>query len=344
MKPKLLPLLFLLVCGSDLHAQSPDSVKHYIDSALYLMRTKSLNGRKLNWNQVRDSAYRKAATAKTYREAFPAIAYAFQQLKDYHGVVAGEDTFYRYPPPVNFDKVLSAGIKKEFLKGPRIVTAFVHNSFAYLRIPGMNVTRQEDIDARANKLRDSLCTLLERHPKGIIVDLRMNTGGNSAPMISGISPLFHLSLLGYGVDRNGKFLEAVKLKDGVLLDEHGNKMAAVKNSCSAAETIPIAVLIGPSTVSSGEILAVYLKQQPNVRLFGEPTPGFCNATEGFTFMNGAGYLLLSVNRIADAHRHVYQDLVVRPDVYQKNEDNYDDLLSDATVTAALKWLSTKAKR
>jgi len=336
--------VFLLCFNNNLIAQTSDSIKSYIDSALYLMRTKSLYGKDLDWNQIRDSAYLKAAGAKDYKQAFPAIAYTFQQLKDYHGMVSAEDTFYRYPPPINFDEVLSPGIKKEFLKGPRIVTAFLPGSVAYLRVPGMNVTRQKDMDDRANKLRDSLCMLLNRNPKSIIIDLRMNTGGNSAPMISGIGPLFHISLLGYGVDRDGNLLGGVKLKEGILLDENGNKMVSVKNNCSINKTIPIAVLIGPSTVSSGEILAAYLKQQANVKLFGEPTPGFCNATEGFSFMNGKGYLLLSVNRIADANKHVYQQMLVRPDITVKSEDNYDNLVADPTVNAAIKWLNQKAKR
>jgi carboxyl-terminal processing protease len=343
MKTKSLLVVFLL-CFNNLIAQTSDSIKSYIDSALYLMQTKSLHGKGLDRNQIRDSAYLKAAGAKDYKQAFPAIAYAFQQLKDYHGVVSGEDTFYRYPPPVNFNEVLSPGIKKEFLKGPRIVTAFLPGSVAYLRIPGMNVTRQKDMDDRANQLRDSLCMLLNRNPKSIIVDLRMNTGGNIAPMVSGIGPLFHISLLGYGVDRDGKLLEAVNLKEGVLLDENGNKMVTIKNSCSISKAISIAVLIGQSTVSSGEILAVYLKQQTNVKLFGEPTPGFCNATEGFSFMNGKGYLLLSVNRIADAHKHVYQQMLVRPDFTIKSEDNYDNLVEDPTVHSALKWLNQKTKK
>jgi carboxyl-terminal processing protease len=344
MKTKSLLVVFILCFNNNLIAQISDSIKSYIDSALYLMQTKSLNGKNLNWNQIRDSTYLKAAGAKDYKQAFPAIAYAFQQLKDYHGMVAGEDTFYRYPPPVNFDEVLSPGIKKEFLKGPRIATAFLNGSVAYLRIPGMNVTRQKDMDDRANNLRDSLCMLLARNPKSIIIDLRMNTGGNSAPMISGIGPLFHISLLGYGVDRDGNFLGAVKLKEGVLLDDNGNKMVTIKNSCSINKVIPIAVIIGPSTVSSGEILAAYLKQQTNVKVFGEPTPGFCNATEGFSFMNGKGYLLLSVNRIADARKKVYREMLVRPDVRNKNEDNYDDLPADPTVKSALKWLNAKTKR
>ena len=247
-------------CIEPAGAQAVDSVTRYIDSAIHFMQTKSLKGKKLDWKKIKDSTYLIAKEATTYKDAFPAIAYAFKQLKDYHGMVANQDTFYRYPPPINFDEVLSPGIKKEFLKGNRIVTSYLENSIAYLRVPSMNVTRQQDMNDRANKLRDSLCHLLQKNPRGIIVDLRMNSGGNSAPMVSALGPLFRNSLLGYGVDRDGKLLSASQLRDGVLIDEKGNKMVAINNSCGLDKPIPMAVLIGPSTVSSAEILAVYLKR------------------------------------------------------------------------------------
>jgi hypothetical protein len=79
-------------------------------------------------------------------------------------------------------------------------------------------------------------------------------------------------------------------------------------------------------------------------LFGESTPGFCNATEGFLFMNNQGYLLLSVNKIADARKYVYEEMLVRPDIYIKSADNYDNLIADPTVIAALGWLNSKLKR
>jgi hypothetical protein len=188
-------LAFFFFCSKNTIAQTPDSVKSYIDSALYFMKSKSLYGQNLDWALIKDSAYQLASGSQNYQTAFPAIAYAFSQLKDYHGMVANRDTFFRYPPPVDFEKALSPGIKKEFLKGNKIVTAFLNNSIAYLRVPSMNVTRQEAMNEKANYLRDSLCMLLNKNPSGIIIDLRMNTGGNAAPMISGVGPLFQNSLL-----------------------------------------------------------------------------------------------------------------------------------------------------
>ena len=333
--------IFLTTFFTGSFGQIPDSVKAYIDTALNYMQAKSLFGKEVNWVATRDSVYFKAKNAKSYADVFPALVYAFRQLKDFHGMLANQDTFYRYPPPVNFDEILSPAIKKEFLKGNRFVTAYLNNSVAYLRVPSMNVNNPKAIDELANRLRDSLCLLLSKDPKGIIIDLRMNSGGNSVPMQSGLGPLFTDSLLGYGVDRDGNFLPPTKLKNGVVVDEDGNKMANLNNNCVAGKKLSIAVLIGSSTVSSGEILAAFLKQQLNVKLFGEPTPGFCNATEGFVFMNNQGYLLLAVNKIADAKKRIYSKMRVDPTVFIKAADNYDSLREDPTVTAALHWISQR---
>lgn len=331
-------LFFTLIFFSGSFGQMPDSVKTYIDSALYFMQAKSLFSNEVNWDATRDSVYFKAKTAGTYKEAFPAIVFAFQQLKDFHGMVANADTFYRYPSPVNFEEKISAAIKKEYLKGNRFVTAPLQNSVGYLRVPSMNVNNPAGIDQLANRLRDSLCDLLQKYPTGLIIDLRMNSGGNSVPMISGLGPLFSDSLQGYGVDRDGHFLSPVKLKDGVVADESGNKMVNVMKTCVLSSKLRIAVLIGPATFSSAEILAAFLKQQSNVKLFGEPTAGLCNSTEGFLFMNNQGYLLLTVNFIADAKKHVYSNMHVDPTVFVKSADNYENLSADPTVMAAMQWL------
>lgn len=317
----------------------PDSVKTYLDSALYIMESKSLFTKNVNWNIVRDSTYHLAKDSQSIEESFPAIKYAFEQLNDAHGMVADQKSFHRVPPPINFEEALSQGIKSEFLKGNRFVNQLLQGNIAYIRVPTMPVTKQEDMDEMGNRMRNILCELLAQNPSGLILDLRMNAGGNSAPMLSGLGPLFHTEVIGYGVDRDDQLLHEIRLVDGVVTDENGRKMVDIKNSCLANKELPIAVLIGPSTVSSGEILAALLKTQSNVRIFGEPTPGFCNATEGFFFMEQKGYLLLTVQRIADSNKTINQDMKVIPDEFIKSDDNYENLLEDVTLTPALHWIN-----
>lgn len=342
MRTKILLVIFICIAFVNRgHAQMPEPVKKYIDSALYFMQQKSLYAKKVNWQRVKDSAITLAANAKTIKEAFPALVYAFKQLGDAHGMLANEDSVYRLPPHVNFDTILSLAVKKAFAKGPKIVTGFTADNIAYLRVPSMNVQNQEGVDKLANRLRDSLCRLLAQNPAGIIIDLRLNGGGNSAPMITGISPLFNTNLLGYGVDRKGRFLSPVKLVNGAVADDNGQPQAHVQQSCSLSSKIPVAVLTGPGTASSGEILAVFLKQQQNVKTFGLPTAGFCNVTEGFLFMEQQGYLLLTVNRIADGRKKIYNDMFVTPDVRISGNEDYENFAGDAAVVAAAKWISTK---
>jgi len=336
-------LFFLLLLTVPAQAQLPDSVRSYVDTALTVLQTRSLYARTVNWQAVRDSVEHKIRGAKPYRDVFPALTYAFAQLRDHHGLVANRDTFYRYPPPVVPSDRMSQGIKTEYLKGNRIVTAELPDQVAYLRVPSMQVTEQKAMDERANWLRDSLCKVLAAHPAGLILDLRMNNGGNSAPMLSGLGPLFDRTVLGHGVDRDGNQLGPTELRNGVVWAE-GRPTVSVERTCAVRPGLPVAVLIGPSTVSSGEILAVFLKQQKNVRLFGEETAGFLNATEGFLFANQQGYFLLSVHYIADASGRVYREQLVRPDGWVKSADNYGQLTTDPTVTEALNWLKKPPKK
>jgi carboxyl-terminal processing protease len=343
MKTKtIVALIWLSFAFIKADAQQPDSVKNYIDSALTIMQKQSLYAGHLNWKAIRDTVFVKARHVKNYNQAFPAIAYAFFRLKDDHGMVAGPDTFARYPSPINFENLNSPGLKKEAAKGPRIVMAILANHIAYLRVPTMLVNRQQAMNMIANQLRDSLCVLAASHPGGFIIDLRINNGGNSAPMLSGLGPLFHLPVLGYNVSRDGKMISAVKMLNGVLLDDEGKATVDMNNNCIIDPALPIAILFGSSTTSSAEITAAFLKQQPHTRSFGQPTPGFCSVTEGFLFAKQQGYLLLTVNRIADAKKHIYQDLIVRPDVViNSKDDNFDNLYADPTVKAALSWLLTR---
>lgn len=341
MKIKLIVLstiFHLLIVGKSM-AQMPDSVKTYIDSALYIMESKSLFAKNVNWKNVRDSTYQLGKNANNIQESFIAIKYAFEQLNDSHGILASQNDYHRIPLPINFSEVLSPGIKSEFLKGNRFVHQLLPGKIAYLRVPTMPITEQEDIDDLGNTLRNLLCELLTENPSGLILDLRMNSGGNSAPMLSGLGPVFHKEVIGYGVDKDGNLLHEIKLTDGVVIGENGEKMVNIQNSCMTNPEMPIAVLIGPSTASSGEILAYLLQSQPNIRAFGEPSLGFCNATQGFFFMEQKGYLLLTVQMIADANQSINIDMKVIPDVYIKSDDNYENLLEDVTVIPAIDWIN-----
>jgi len=95
----------------------------------------------------------------------------------------------------------------------------------------------------------------------LIVDLRRNGGGEVATLA-----LLAEFILGTGIQQ----LSTVRYHDrpdhqwwtsGLLGDRH------------IGRDVPVAVLIGPATYSSGEALAYHLQARDRVRLFGQGTPG-----------------------------------------------------------------------
>ena len=99
----------------------------------------------------------------------------------------------------------------------------------------------------------------------------------------------------------------------------------------------VAVIIGAGTSSSGEGVAAVLKERKNTRVFGEPTAGYANSTEGFLFNNQNSYFLLTTSQISGRTKKPFP-AAISPDVQVVNNDHFNDLNTDRAVQAALKWL------
>ena len=338
MKFKLILIGAILCYTTCVKAQRPDSVKRYIDSAVQLFKAHSLYASSVNWVQVQDSVNLLSKTAFTYKQADASIIWAFSQLKDKHGFVATNDSFYRYPDKE--ERVFSKAILEAYKKPRSIKIELLAKTVGYYKMPavliGSNTTKMKEW---ANNLSDSLCKLLELKPQSLIIDLRMNNGGNSAPMFEAFKALLGKSYTTYGANSQFKILKKESDSASLAYQQH----AVPDRLCIPANpNMRIAVLIGPGTASSGEILALALSSRPNTRLFGEKTIGVCNATNGFLLSTNAFYCLLAESYVADYKKRINKAQIVYPDVYVKSDkDNYANPSEDPTVQAALLWLSKK---
>lgn len=142
--------------------------------------------------------------------------------------------------------------------------------------------------------------------RGVIVDLRGNTGGNMYPMIASVSPL---------------------LPDGIVLKFQSRKQTSpiplsyVTESCQLpAESIakfpsstPVAVLTDDHTGSSGEATLLCFRGLDNVRTFGAPTAGYASGNMSYTLSDG---YLFAITRSADVARtgEVFCEHPILPDV------------------------------
>ena len=131
--------------------------------------------------------------------------------------------------------------------------------------------------AYARTLQQIVAELDANDPIGWVVDLTDNTGGNMWPMIVGLGPLFDVEKIGAFVDAEGEHL--------VWRYLNGQGICG-SGVCLALESpvtrqhyrpVPIAVLTGPSTISSGEMVAIAFRGQALTRSFGQPTRGLPTA-------------------------------------------------------------------
>jgi carboxyl-terminal processing protease len=324
--------LLLLLAGSffTTSAQLPDSTKAYVWDCISRMECHSLYAKSINWNTTREAVSQKLNAAVSVREAEDIVIWVFEQLKDHHGMYGGIDTSFRYPAP-GPERKFSESILEEYRKPRAVKIEMLDDAIAYYKMPAVIIgSNTEKMKQWANILMDSFCAIAARNPKAFIIDLRMNNGGNSEPMwqtlrfLTGDRNRIRLA------DANGKLLK--EERDPASLEYQ--RAGTPDRLCTIDERIPVAVLIGPGTASSGEIMALSFTTRRNTRLFGEPTIGVANATNGFV-VRDKGYLL-------NAKKKLLKKMYVEPDVMVKNDgDNFSEPQKDATVRQAMAWLRKK---
>lgn len=327
-------ILILTLSFSFVQAQLPDSIRTYVWECVDIMQKQSLYSGNVNWSITRDSVTQQLNNATTIKDAEATVIWVFKQLKDDHGLYGGIDTSYRYPkagPARQFSKAILA----EYQKPRGVKIQMLENGIAYYKMPAVLIgSDKEKMKVWANLLMDSMCKIASQNPKAFIIDLRMNNGGNSEPMWHTLKYLLGEKNRTYFAGADGK----------IMKDEDDAAALAYKRAgmpdrlCTFNGRIPVAVLIGPGTASSGEIMALSFTTRKKTRLFGEPTIGVANATSGFV-VQGKGYLLLTVSYMANARKKVLKKMYIEPDEYVKNDgDDYVDPSKDAAVQAAMKWI------
>lgn len=325
---------FLLAMALTANARMQDSIRTHLDSAINLLKDKSIYAKRVDWNMVRTAVFEKAANAKSKAETFDAIKYAFMQLGDKHGMFMQYGKQYRLNDTV-LAKRYSDSLKALWKGGWKIQTKML-GDVAYIHMPNMNAFNREQVDKMANQFYDSIAMLATKKPKGWIIDLRRNAGGNNRPMMAGIAPFFSDGPTSYILDRDNRILGTSGFKNGDFVGDEGIE-ATIKKKIESMSEAKVAVIIGPGTGSSGEGVAFALKERTNTRLFGEPSAGYANSTEGFIFNNNRSYFLLTTSLLSGKDKKILPEQVV-PDVEVKHNDHFNHLYSDNAVKAALEWV------
>ena len=157
--------------------------------------------------------------------------------------------------------------------------------------------------------------------KGVVLDLRSNTGGDMGPMATAVSSLLPDGELVYYHYRS--YDVPVTLKNGVVSNAGtGGKSLYPEEKLN----VPVAILTDDMTASSGEALALCFRGLENTRTFGAPTAGYTSVNMLYNMYDGAQmYLTVAFDKARTGE--IFKETPIEPDV-----------ATDSPLEAALEWL------
>lgn len=313
-----------------------------VDSLYTFIKFNSIHRTTADWNKIDKSFKEQIQNAKSLKDTMNCFITVLGSLNDVHSQIYLNNQFYGYYP--SFDDSVLVWLKPLNDKAISMTNKFhseiIEDKIGYLRVPSIQIYDPTQINSYAQSLSDIVTELSSKCKNGFIIDLRLNGGGNLYPMLSGLSQFLGNQTIGYETDINDSIIRTWELKNGNFVIGGYQATDLKTKHKSKLKSIPIVVIIGPVTKSSGSMTAIAFKGRPNTYFIGEPT------ADGYTTSNGyfqfATNLTLNfaTNFVADRNKKVYKT-TVKPDLTIHQGNDFDTLLNDLKIKAAIKWLKEK---
>ena len=281
-----------------------------LNQAISLVRTHALHSAELNWSVVEPQIRAMAADAVVARDVYPAIRELLKRLNDHHS--------FLMEPAHAANEASSVTLSTE------PVVALHGGGVGYIDVPGYTGFDPHARDVFVTRMVDAIAGIAPEARCGWIVDLRQNTGGSMVPMLGGLRPLLG-NTLGIGFrDAHGKVQRPLVGHGLDASDPHGPDLS--KNA--------VAVLTGPKTASSGEVVAIAFRGRPNTRSFGSATHGLSTGNVVYPLADGS-LLVLTTSVDVDRNGKAYGDKL-EPDQVVTTPP---DAGADSVMNAAAAWLA-----
>ncbi len=303
---------------------SPE-VRHYLDTFFQLVQEEVLYGESMDWPALRRDVDILVAGAQTTEETHAALNYLLRRINPHSFLIAPQaaQQWLGTSDPETSDQPRAI----EVAQGRRI-----NDKIAYLTVPHLGSGHGPTLTYYADTMQALIRQLDTRKTTGWIIDLRSNDGGNCWPMLAGIGPLLGEGIAGYFMAPDGSNAQAWRYENGVSYQDEAPQTSVSGQPYTMKKNQPrVAVLLGPMTTSSGEIIATAFRGRPRARSFGQPTGGYSTTNQNFYLSDGA-IVLLTVSVYADRNRQVIP-LSVPPDVVIEPAP-----AADNTLAAAVRWL------
>lgn len=281
----------------------PPSAERYGKDALATIGKNGIYSGSDEWKSTYEECLKMIENAESYEDTYPAIKKALSVGGGKHSMLMtkseSQDTTESY------DEVLP--------------TVSLSGDIAVIKLPDFLGTAEAG--RKYAKVAEDFIHENCDKIKGVVLDLRGNTGGDMGPMATAVSSLLPDGELMYYHYRS--YDVPVTLKDGVISNAGtGGKSLYPDEKLK----VPVAILTDDMTASSGEALTLCFRGLENVKTFGAPTAGYTSVNMLYSLYDGAQmYLTVAFDKARTGE--VFEETRIEPDV-----------VTDSPLEAALEWL------
>ena len=291
--------------------------RSYLCEAIRAIENNSLTIDPGHWPKARAEALTKVGSATNRQQVYSLIKELLAALGDRHSLfLEPEDVTKFQAPSPQFDRV-SVGSP---------------SGIARVEVRGFRGGARASIDSYIRTLRAGLAEAKSKNSCAYIVDLRNNPGGNMWPTLLGLQPL-----LGWGKvmgfrGRDGKTAFVELSPGGSAIDGAAMLDYAIGTEIAISlSDVPVAVLIGPTTASSGEAVAIAFKGRPGTLFFGSPTRGKTTANSPHR-LSGSATIYLTEYEFVDRNGGRYP-MDVKPES--------EAVIDEEALPAAEAWIASE---
>jgi carboxyl-terminal processing protease len=302
--------------------------RQYIETVLKFAQEEFLHKTNVNWSEVRTHVFELAREARTSGDTYPALNWLADHLNSF---LYMPHSFFVEPSRNSLQSPPDAPAPR----GQRL-----GSDCGYVWLPALLGENVNGDRSYSEVLQEVIASIDLESTRGWIVDLRENSGGNCWPMLAGIAPILGEGKCGEFVNiEGGRYPWSIRSGSSIC-NEH-----VVSSVCGTPYTLqkpnpPVAILLGPITASSGEIVAVAFTGRAFNRSFGVNTSGFSTSNDSRLLEDGACFVLTTLD-IADRTGRTYGG-PLEPDEIVEGGWNLLEPEKDACVQRALAWLESRA--
>lgn len=295
--------------------ESEISPQRYVAEILNLMKQHAITKSEVDWEEVSSKVNDLSKNAKSIKETYPAIKYAFKLLGTNHTSLRSVNgKLAAYHSDLKCGEVINTAV-------PNLT------NIGYVRVNSFSSQDPWEKDIYAFALQRKIAEQDRKDLLGWIVDLRWNSGGNMWPMIAGIGPLLGNGTYGYFINEAES---SWGYQNGASV-VNGHPKISVESPYNLLNSNPkIAVLSSQKVASSGEATLISFKGRENIRFFGSNSCGQSTSNRTFVLSDGSR-LNLTTSTMADKNRKLYGGVV-----------NVDELVPQhKVIDVAVRWLNSQ---